>query len=215
MENNLTKKDYFKIFLLYGAVIATIPIIITEITWDIIYKAIGPQNTLIKELIESFFRAALLEEFFKYIGFRMADKKYNFKTEREFMIGAGMIGLAYAVIEKLVTGNAIAIILGILFPMHILWQMNQGKHFYAYKKAQEAGDNKKAQYEFLQSTLAIFLFHGCWDALISLSSSMISNPTIEIAEPIGAIMIIAVLVIGVIYTIKTIKYFISTKKQIS
>lgn len=25
-----------------------------------------------------------------------------------------------------------AIILGIIFPMHLIWQMNQGRHFYKY-----------------------------------------------------------------------------------
>lgn len=33
MKGKLTKKDYFRIFLLYGIVYATIPIIIAEVTW--------------------------------------------------------------------------------------------------------------------------------------------------------------------------------------
>ena len=33
-EKNLKGKDYFKIALFYGIVCATLPIIITEITWD-------------------------------------------------------------------------------------------------------------------------------------------------------------------------------------
>ena len=34
MNNTLKGKDYRRIFFLYGIVYTTIPIIITEITWD-------------------------------------------------------------------------------------------------------------------------------------------------------------------------------------
>ena len=63
-----------------------------------------------------------------------ANKEYHFSNEKEFMLGAGMIGLAYGIIEKVAAGNAMAIILGILFPMHIIWQMNQGRHYYKKEK---------------------------------------------------------------------------------
>ena len=143
MEKKLTKKDYLKIFLLYGIVYATIPIIIAEITWDIIFDGIGFKVGLWRELVESFFRAALIEEIFKYYGFMQANKKYQFKNEKEFMIGAGMIGLAYGIIEKIASANAMAIIFGIVFPMHILWQMNQGRHYFKYKMAKENNNKKK------------------------------------------------------------------------
>ena len=141
MEKTLKSKDYRRIFFLYGIICATIPIIITEIIWDmligdvIINRLIGIKEGLLKELIASFFRAALLEEFFKFFGFMRANKEYHFSNEKEYMLGAGMVGLAYGIIEKVFTGNAMAIILGIIFPMHIIWQMNQGRHFYKYKKA--------------------------------------------------------------------------------
>lgn len=41
MRKSLTKKDYFKIFLKYGILYATIPIIIAEVIWDIIFDGIG------------------------------------------------------------------------------------------------------------------------------------------------------------------------------
>ena len=47
-------------------VYATIPIIITEITWDSLANLVGLQEGLLREIIESFFRAALLEESFKF-----------------------------------------------------------------------------------------------------------------------------------------------------
>ena len=99
-----------------------------------------------------------------------ANKEYYFNHEKEYMIAAGMIGLAYAIVEKFATGDAMAIILGIIFPMHVLWQMNQGSHFYKYKKAKDKKDDKTAKKELLLSTFVIFMLHGIWDALISLVS---------------------------------------------
>jgi len=60
MNKNLTSKDYRKIFFLYGIIYATIPIIICEIIWDIIFDGIGFKIGLYREIVESFFRAALI-----------------------------------------------------------------------------------------------------------------------------------------------------------
>ena len=78
MNNTLKGKDYRRIFFLYGMVYATIPIIITEITWDGVANLVGLQEGLLKEIIESFFRAALIEESFKFYGFMKANKEYHF-----------------------------------------------------------------------------------------------------------------------------------------
>ena len=74
-------KDYFKIFLKYGILYATIPIIIAEVIWDIIFDGIG-FIWLGRELVDSFFRAALLEEIFKFYGFMQANRDYKFKNEK-------------------------------------------------------------------------------------------------------------------------------------
>ena len=95
MSSTLKSKDYWRIFLLYGIVYATIPIIIMEITWDSLIRSIGINEGLLKELIESFFRAVLIEESFKFFGFMRANKEYKFSNEKEYMLGAGMIGFAY------------------------------------------------------------------------------------------------------------------------
>ena len=134
MTKPLKRKDYWRIFLLFGVVYATIPIIIAEITWDSLANMIGLSEGITRELIGSFLRAALIEEAFKFYGFMKANKEYHFSNEKEYMLGAGMIGLAYGIIEKVAAGNALAIILGILFPMHIIWQMNQGRHYYKKEK---------------------------------------------------------------------------------
>ena len=54
MNKELKAKDYRRIFLLYGIVYATIPIIIAEITWDSLANLIGLSEGLTKELISSF-----------------------------------------------------------------------------------------------------------------------------------------------------------------
>ena len=204
MSSTLKSKDYWRIFLLYGIVYATIPIIIMEITWDSLIRFIGLNEGLLKELIESFFRAALIEESFKFFGFMRANKEYKFSNEKEYMLGAGMIGLAYGIIEKVASGNAIAIILGIIFPMHIIWQMNQGRHFYKYKKAKEENDNKTAKKELFLATFIIFLIHGCWDALISLIGYFADTSKIANADTIGSILLVIVLLFGFIYMIVSI-----------
>lgn len=204
MNKLLKAKDYRKIFFLYGIIYATIPIIIVEIIWDGLANSFGISEGLLRELIGSFFRAALIEEVFKFFAFMKANKKYNFSNEKEYMLGAGMIGLAYGIIEKVATGNAMAIILGILFPMHILWQMNQGRHFYKYKKANAENDNKKAKKELLLATLIIYLIHGSWDALISLVQYFADTSKVANADIFGAILLGITILFGIIYIIVSI-----------
>ena len=216
MNKVLKRRDYLRIFFLFGIVYATIPIIITEITWDSLAKLVGLNDGLFKELIESFFRAALIEESFKLFGFIQANKEYHFSNEKEYMLGAGMIGLAYAIIEKVATGNAMAFILGIIFPMHIIWQMNQGRHFYKYKKAKEEKDDKKAKKELFLATFAIFLLHGCWDALISLVGYFAETTKYANSDIIGGMLLIVTILLGIIYLIisiiKVIKVLKNNKK---
>lgn len=204
MNKSLERKDYWRIFFLYGIVYATIPIIITEITCDSLANMIGLSEGLLRELISSFFRAALIEESFKFYGFMKANKEYHFSNEKEYMIGAGMIGLAYGIIEKVAAGNTIAIILGIIFPMHIIWQMNQGRHFYKYKKAKDENNNKKAKKELFLATFIIFLIHGCWDASISFVGYFSESTKFANSDIIGSILLLVTILFGIIYLVISI-----------
>lgn len=56
-----------------------------EITWDSLIRSIGLNEGLLKELIESFFRAALIEESFKFFGFMRANKEYKFSNEKKLV----------------------------------------------------------------------------------------------------------------------------------
>ena len=165
---------------------------------------IGLSEGLLREIIESFFRAALIEESFKFFGFMKANKEYHFSNEKEYMIGAGMIGLAYGIIEKVAVGNALAIILGIIFPMHIIWQMNQGRHFYKYKKAKVENNEKQAKKELFLATFTIFLIHGCWDALISLVEYFAESNVFANSDMIGGILLVVIILFGIIYIIISI-----------
>lgn len=196
--------NYWVIALLYGLVCSTIPIIITEIIWDSIANLIGLSG-FIRELIGDFLRAALLEEAFKFLGFWLADKRYHFVRERDYMLAAGTIGLVYAIVEKAVTMNLFAIILGIIFPMHILWQMNQGRHFYAYRTAKAQGDKKRAQLELFLSTGMIFLIHGCWDAMVGFTAYFLNDSQMPGSDIIGGIFLAVTVTFGIIYTIVSIK----------
>ena len=212
MDNRRLKfKDYKAIAFLYGIVYTTIPIIILEILWDNLANLIGLSG-LIRELIASFFRAALIEEFFKLYGFIKADKEYKFINEREYMLAAGTIGLTYGIIEKIATGNAIAIILGIIFPMHLLWQLNQGRHFYAYFKAKEIGDKKKAKREFFMATFLVFLIHGCWDAILSIIEYSFDDKAATWLNSLGGILFILLIAFGIFYIIISYK---RTKKVLN
>ena len=213
MNNTLKGKDYRRIFFLYGIVYTTIPIIITEITWDWVANLVGLQEGLLREIIESFFRAALLEETFKFYGFMKANKKYHFSLQKEYMLGAGMIGLAYGVIEKIAAGNVMVIILGIIFPMHIIWQMNQGRHYYKYQKAKSENNEKIAKKELFLATINIFLIHGCWDALISLVGYFADSPKISNADMIGGILLIITILFGIIYLIVSLIQIIKVLKN--
>lgn len=201
MDKKLNAKAYRRIFFLFGILYATVPIIIAEISWDSVMKIIGFKAGLLREIVESFFRAALLEESFKFFGFMMANKEYHFSNEKEYMLGAGMIGLAYGIIEKIASGNLMAIILGIIFPMHLIWQMNQGRHYFKYTRAKEENDSKTAKKEFFLATLFIFLLHGCWDSLISLVSYLADSNKFASADAIGGILLIFTILFGIIYVV--------------
>ena len=189
-NRTLEKKDYINIGLKYGLLYTCLLIIVTEITWDVFAKFL-PFKGLAADLFTDFFRAALLEEFFKFTGFLLA--------------AAGMIGMVYGIVEKAVTGNPIPVILGLVFPMHLMWQFNQGGHYYEYKHAKEAGDSVLARKEFFLAVAVPFVFHGCWDSMLDLVSYFINK---EEATPqiIGGVLLLITIVIAVFYMVKTIRF---------
>jgi len=139
----LTRKDYVHIAMFYGILCSCVLIIVSEVTWDAIFGT--PQaNELGREIVADFFRAALLEECFKLMGFMLALRKYRPERKIDYILIAGTIGLTYAVLEKAAMANPVSAIIGSIVPKHILWQFNQGGHFYEYRQAKIHNDQARA-----------------------------------------------------------------------
>ena len=212
-SKKLTKKNYLVIFLLFGFVFTCLLIMITEITWDKVCDAIHFEKGIKRELVEFFFRAALLEETFKFLGFILARKKYKINIVSDSMFAAGCIGLMYGLFEKAVLFNPMAIIINIFFPMHLLWQWNQGRHYQISKDEKKKGNKGKAFFHMLLATFVIFLLHGTWDALISIGAYLIDNKEIANAELYGGIILGVTLLLGLIYTVVTFVKTIKTARR--
>lgn len=202
-ENSvLGLKDYIRTALVYGFLFSCLLIIITEIIWDIIVNRTGLSG-LPRELIADFFRAALLEETFKFLGFKLAKKNLRLHRKIDYMLIAGLIGLVYGVVEKAVLGNIFAVVVGLAIPMHIVWQLNQGGHYYEYEQHKAAGRSHEAQKEWLMAILVPFLLHGCWDSGLSIAAYCVNREEI-LPQVFGGVLFLALVVCGVIYCVKTI-----------
>ena len=196
-----------KIALIYGFLYACVLIVFTEISFDKLTKITGfSEKGLPYDVFTSFFRAALLEEFFKFTGFLLAYRKKKFEKKISFIAACGIIGLTYGIFEKAVLGEVVSMVIGILFPMHLIWQYSQGAHFFEYLEAKKRQDMKKARREFLLATMGIFLLHGIWDALLDVSFFLINKDQEHWIWPaLGMSMVLGQVTIGAIYTIKTVK----------
>ena len=199
----LQKKDYMWGVLKAGLLTCCLLIVLTEILWDMLFKFTGITG-LPLELIGSFFRAALLEETFKYVGGVMCIDKFKPKRKIDFVMLFGLIGLVYNVFEKLFLGGAASIV-GALIPTHLMWQFNQGMHYYEHKKAVLAGDKEKAKKEKIEYLFVPFFFHGCWDAIISIGGYLMDDSFPTAVEILGFVMIVVLIIFGVRYCLKTFR----------
>ena len=90
LGNNTALKmgDYLYIALVGGFGFTCIFIIITELAWDRAWATLmGSQvrSDLFANFMSDFFRAALLEELFKFLGFKLALNKYQPKRKIDYM----------------------------------------------------------------------------------------------------------------------------------
>ena len=200
----LQTKDYLLIAFKYGFAFTCLLIIVTEITWDAVVKH-TPLSGLALNLVSNFFRAALLEEFFKFRGFILAKRKYQLSRKIDYILTAGLIGLVYGFIEKIMLGNIAAVIVGSICPMHIMWQFNQGGHYYEYEKAKAANDLQTAKKEWRMAILVPFLFHGLWDSILDISAYCLAKPDSIPVQVIGFVLITAAVIGGIVYSIKTVR----------
>ena len=89
--------------------------------------------------------------------------------------------------------------------MHIMWQFNQGGHYYEYEKAKAADDQKTARKEWRMAVLVPFLFHGIWDSILDIGGYCLGHPDSIPVQVIGFVLILAAGIGGVIYSIKTVR----------
>ena len=193
----LARKDYLKTAFIYGFCYTCVLIIVTEIIWDSIADRLGLSG-ITRDILSSFLRAALLEETFKFTGFLLAKRSLKLTRKIDFIMIAGLIGLVYGVVEKAVLGNIAAVVIGLLIPMHITWQFNQGGHWFEYEKTRSRG-------ELLMATAVPFLFHGCWDSGLDLVVYLFGMEESAAAQAGGGVLLVAMLALGVVYTVRTLK----------
>lgn len=208
----LTNKDYFVIAFKYGFAYTCLLIIVTEIAFDAITKRM-PLTGLPKDLFANFFRAALLEEFFKFRGFYHAKRKYALTRKIDFIMVAGLIGLMYGFVEKVVLGSIGAVVVGFICPMHIMWQFNQGGHYFEYEKAKAAGDEEKAKKEWRMAILVPYFFHALWDSGLDIGAHLIGTEGSTVSQIFGIVMIIVMVAGGIFYSVRTLKKVIKTAKE--
>ena len=207
----LTRKDYIRTAFMYGFLFTCLLIIITEITWDGIVKR-TPLSGLSKDIISDFLRAALLEELFKFLGFKLAKKKLGLTRKTDYIMIAGLMGLVYGIVEKAVQGNLVAIVMGLLIPLHIMWQFNQGGHYYEYERQKEAGNAALARKEWMMAIILPFILHGLWDSGLDISSYFINLEPIGF-QILGFLIFVLLLILGAIYSVKTLKKVKSVAKD--
>ncbi len=199
----LTRNDYWKAAGLYGFCYTCLLIIVTEILWDAVADRAGLSG-FGRDILSDFFRAALLEEFFKFTGFLLAKRALKLRRKIDYIMIAGLIGLVYSVVEKAVLGSPAAVIIGLAIPMHITWQFNQGGHWFEYEAAKARNDQPRMRRELLMATAVPFLFHGCWDSGLDLVLWLMEKEAV-IAQVASGLLILAMLALGIGYTIRTIK----------
>lgn len=217
LGNNTALKmgDYLYIALVGGFGFTCIFIIITELAWDRAWATfMGSQvrSDLFANFMSDFFRAALLEELFKFLGFKLALNKYQPKRKIDYMLIAGLIGLVYGVVEKAVSGSIAGVLVGLAIPMHITWQLNQGGHYFEYERLKAAGNQESANKELMIALLGTFLFHGLWDFGLDLGLEMLSMEQMVISV-LGGVLMLAMVVGGVIYCVRTVRKAIRIAKE--
>ena len=199
--------DWLLIAFVFGLIFSCGLIIASEIAWDAIWNnVVSRDQTLTREIVESFFRAALFEETFKFLGFFIAYKVKKINHQAIAMYACAIIGLMYGIVENIFRFNPISFVVAFSIPMHVLWQLNSGRHFQAFTEAKEEGKKIKAFKEFFLALPFVFLFHGIWDAVLSVGIHFMEDPNYGYIAPICFIFIIAIGIAYIIFTIiKTVK----------
>ena len=207
-------KMYSIVTFLYGLLCSTLPIVVLEIIWDEVVKHIGvSKEALGYQIFTDFFRAGLIEEGFKFLGFFLAFRRFKFKRQAEAMFAAGLVGLVYGIVEKAAFFNLTAFIIGIALPMHFMWQLNQGRHFFAFCEAKAQGKKGVAARELFLATGFLYVFHSVWDTLLDLYEYFSKQSELPKHDLISGLIFGGTLALGVAYVVFTIVKTVKTAKK--
>lgn len=199
----MTKKDHWRTAVVCVFCHARLWVIASESPWDAVADRVGPSGFQ-RDILSDIFRAALLEEFFKFTGFLLAKRSLKLGRKIDCILVAGLIGLVCSVVEKAVQGNLAAVAVGLAIPTHITWQFNQGGHWFEYEKARASNDRPRMRSEMIMAIAVPFIFHGCWDSGLDLVIWLMAKEATA-AQVISGVLILAMLALGILYTIRTIK----------
>ena len=122
----------------------------------------------------------------------------------DYILVTGLMSLVCSVVEKAVPGNPEALAVSLAIPMHITWQFNQGGHWFEYEKARAANDRPWMRREMIMAIAVPFIFHGCWDSGLDLVAWLMAKESTA-AQVVSGVLILAMLALGILYTIRTIK----------
>ena len=101
-------------------------------------------------------------------------------------------------------GNPAAVAVGLAIPMHITWQFNQGGHWFEYEKARASNDQPRMRRKTIMAVAVPLIFHGCWDSGLDLVAWLMAKESTA-AQVVSGVLILAMLALGILYTIRTIK----------
>ncbi len=208
----LKAKDYVFTAFVPGLLFTCLLIIFSEIIFDGIMKRTPFHEGLAYDIFTDFFRAALLEETFKLLGFLIAKKKLKPQRRIDMVLIAAVVGAMYGIVEKAVNGNISAVVVGLLIPMHITWQMERGYRWYDYEQAKKEGDRKKVFLRWFLAAPMIYLHHGLWDAALDVLSWM-AEREFSMVVPVSILLGLLTVGWGVFYTIRIILKMVKEAKQ--
>lgn len=190
-------KLYIKTFLL-SATLYTLPIIIIEIVWDILFKDRITQPILFS-IVQAFLRAALIEEAVKYTFSKKAIKKNSGLSKKEAILLAGVVGIGYGFTEKLVYGDGMALVINGLFPGHMLFQWIMGYYLYLAMVEKKKGN-------YFKAFIIPFVIHGLWDAGLDMTGFIGNLGDLWIiGEFVGMIAMMVVMFVSVVKMSKRIQ----------
>ena len=142
----------------------------------------------------------------------LAKKKLGLRRKIDYMLTAALVGLVYGVVEKAVLGNIGGVVIGLAIPMHIIWQLNQGGHYWEYEQQKAAGNNDVARKEWRLAVLLPFFFHGCWDSGLDIGTWLIGREE-TVLTILGIVLLLVMVILGMIYCVRSVRKGIRIAKE--